>query len=146
MKTNFQTDQSVQLDEGDAPMTDVRDVASQKRMPVKIVPKGWGREVWIVNNELYCGKILDILKGKRCSLHFHKLKTESFFLRKGRLKVYLKESPTAEVMQQFELIAGECMDIPRGLVHQMEALEDSELWEFSTQHFDSDSNRIVPGD
>lgn len=146
MKTNLQTDQSLQLHEGDAPIINVRDVASRKRMPVKIVPKGWGREVWIVNNELYCGKILDILKGKRCSLHFHKLKTESFFLRKGRLKVYFKESPTAEVMQQFELIAGECMDIPRGLVHQMEALEDSELWEFSTQHFDSDSNRIVPGD
>jgi mannose-6-phosphate isomerase-like protein (cupin superfamily) len=146
VKTNLQTDQSLQLHEGDAPIINVRDVAGRKRMPVKIVPKGWGREVWIVNNELYCGKILDILKGKRCSLHFHKLKTESFFLRKGRLKVYFKESPTAEVMQQFELIAGECMDIPRGLVHQMEALEDSELWEFSTQHFDSDSNRIVPGD
>jgi len=102
--------------------------------------------VWLVNNELYCDKVLKILKGKRCSLHFHQLKTESFYLRMGRLRVYVKESPTAETLEEFELSAGECMDIPRGLVHQMLALEDSELFDFSTQHFDSDSYRIVPGD
>jgi hypothetical protein len=28
----------------------------------------------------------------------------------------------------------------------MEALEDSELFEFSTQHFDSDSHRLIKGD
>jgi mannose-6-phosphate isomerase-like protein (cupin superfamily) len=116
------------------------------RKPVKIVPKGWGREVWIANNDLYCGKILEIRKGKRCSLHFHKLKTESFYLRLGRLKVRVKESPESATVEEFEFNTGECMDIPRGLVHQMEALEDSELFEFSTQHFDSDSHRIVPGD
>ena len=116
------------------------------RSPVRIVPKGWGREVWLVNNDLYCGKILEISKGKRCSLHFHQIKTESFYLRSGLLKVYIKQSPTVEMIEHFELKAGECMDIPRGLVHQMEALEDSELFEFSTQHFDSDSHRLVPGD
>jgi mannose-6-phosphate isomerase-like protein (cupin superfamily) len=118
----------------------------RRRTPVKVVPKGWGREVWLVNNELYCGKILEILKGKRCSLHFHKLKTESFYLRAGRLRVYVRDSPTADGVEDFELSAGECMDIPRGLVHQMLALEDSELFEFSTQHFDSDSYRLAAGD
>jgi len=113
---------------------------------VKIVPKGWGREVWIVNGDLYCGKILEIQKGKRCSLHFHKIKNESFYLRTGRLKVRVKESPEAEAVEEFELVAGECMDVPQGLVHQMEALEDAELFEFSTQHFDSDSHRLVRGD
>jgi len=119
---------------------------NRARKPVRIVPKGWGREVWIVNGDLYCGKILEIRKGKRCSLHFHKLKTESFYLRAGRLKVRVKESPESEVIEEFELVAGECMDVPLGLVHQMEALEDAELYEFSTQHFDSDSHRIVAGD
>jgi len=41
------------------------------------------------------------------------------------------------------MLPGECMDVPPGLVHQMEALEDAELFEFSTQHFDSDSHRLV---
>jgi mannose-6-phosphate isomerase-like protein (cupin superfamily) len=116
------------------------------RSPIHIEPKGWGREVWIANNPRYCGKILQITKGKRCSLHFHKLKTESFYLRCGRLHIIVKESADAETIHEFELYEGECMDIPTGLVHQMEALEDTELYEFSTQHFESDSYRIVKGD
>src|SRR5215475_10166632 len=116
------------------------------RQPVNIVPKGWGREVWIANNERYCGKILEINKGKRLSLHFHKLKTESFFLRRGRLKMRIKESADSPNIEEFEMVEGDCMDIPPGLVHQMEALEDVELYEFSTQHFDSDSHRLVKGD
>ena len=116
------------------------------RQPVLVVPKGWGREIWIANGELYCGKILEIRKGKRCSLHYHKLKTESFYLRVGRLKVRVMESPHTTVVEEFELEAGQCMDVPRGLVHQMEALEDAELFEFSTQHFNSDSHRLINGD
>jgi len=119
---------------------------SRVRKPVHIEPKGWGREVWIANGDLYCGKILEINKGKRCSLHFHKLKTESFYLRAGSLRVRIKESPHSEVLEEFVMNAGECMDVPPGLVHQMEALEDAELYEFSTQHFDSDSHRIAKGD
>jgi mannose-6-phosphate isomerase-like protein (cupin superfamily) len=118
---------------------------NRTRKPVHIEPKGWGREVWIANNPLYCGKILEIRKGKRCSLHFHKLKTESFYLRVGRLRVVVKETPEASE-EHFELAPGDCMDIAPGLVHQMEALEDAELFEFSTQHFDSDSHRLERGD
>jgi mannose-6-phosphate isomerase-like protein (cupin superfamily) len=119
---------------------------SRARHPIRIVSKGWGREVWISNGELYCGKILEIRKGKRCSLHFHKIKTESFYLRTGRLKIRVKESPESEAIEEFELEAGQCMDVPIGLVHQMEAIEDAELYEFSTQHFESDSHRLIPGD
>ena len=48
------------------------------REPIHVEPKGWGREIWIANNDLYCGKILDIRKGKKCSLHYHKLKRNPF--------------------------------------------------------------------
>jgi mannose-6-phosphate isomerase-like protein (cupin superfamily) len=119
---------------------------TRTRHPVRIVPKGWGREVWIANGALYCGKILEIRKGKRCSLHYHKLKTESFYLRSGRLRLRVKQSPESEILEEFELEAGQCMDIPPGLVHQMEAMEDSELYEFSTQHFEEDSYRLIRGD
>jgi mannose-6-phosphate isomerase-like protein (cupin superfamily) len=119
---------------------------SRARQPVQIVPKGWGREIWIANGDLYCGKILEINKGRKCSLHFHKIKTESFYLRAGRLKIRVMETDDSKVVEEFELKAGDCMDVPRGLVHQMEALEDAELLEFSTQHFDSDSHRLERGD
>ena len=116
------------------------------RQPIHVEPKGWGREVWIANNTHYCGKILEIAKGKRCSLHFHKLKTESFYLRRGRLQIRVKEATDTQTIHEFELYERECMDVLPGLVHQMEALEDSELYEFSTQHFESDSYRLVKGD
>ncbi len=116
------------------------------RKPVNVVKKGWGGEVWIANNELYCGKLLRLDKGKKCSLHYHKLKTESFYLHKGRLLMRTMESLEATEIDEFELEAGQCMDIPTGLVHQMVALEDSELFEFSTQHFDTDSHRLMKGD
>lgn len=119
---------------------------SRVRKPVHIESKGWGREVWIANNDQYCGKILEIKKGKRCSLHFHKIKTETFFLRSGQLRVLIKESEASEVVEELILGPGDCMDVPIGLVHQMEALEDSELFEFSTQHFETDSHRIIKGD
>jgi mannose-6-phosphate isomerase-like protein (cupin superfamily) len=102
--------------------------------------------VWIANNPLYCGEILEITKGERCFFHFHNPKSESFYLRSGRLRIRLMASARAESVHEFELYEGECMDICPGLVHQMEALDDSELYEFSTQHYESDSYRLIIGD
>ena len=65
---------------------------------------------------------------------------------KARLIVRMKDSPDAMEINEFVINPGECMDVPVGLVHQMEALEDADLFEFSTQHFDTDSYRLVPGD
>ena len=67
-------------------------------------------------------------------------------MHKGRLKIRIKESVDSERLKSFEISSGDCMDVTPGLVHQMEALEDSELFEFSTQHFESDSYRLVKGD
>ena len=50
--------------------------------------KGWGYELWIVNNNLYCGKILHFNKGKKCSWHYHKIKQETFYVQKGKLKIW----------------------------------------------------------
>jgi hypothetical protein len=59
------------------------------REPIRIVDKGWRREIWIANGELYCGKILEIGKGNKCSLHYHEIQRESFYLRSGRIWVRL---------------------------------------------------------
>jgi quercetin dioxygenase-like cupin family protein len=123
-----------------------RATSKHARKPVSFVEKGWGGEVWFANNELYCGKLLRFEKGRRCSLHYHKIKTESFYLHTGKLLMRVMESPDTAAVEEFELVAGDCMDLPPGLVHQMVALEDSELFEFSTQHFEEDSYRLVKGD
>jgi len=110
------------------------------------IRKGWGHEMWIVNKEEYCGKLLFFNKGKKCSWHYHKLKDEVFFLHSGKLLVRLSDEDDIEKAEESIMNPGDALHIYRGLRHQMEALEDSELYEFSTQHFDSDSYRIIKGD
>ena len=117
-----------------------------RSLPIKFVPKGWGFEKWIVNCEEYCGKLLYFVKGKSCSWHYHKLKDEVFYLQSGKMIVYYSDADKIENAEQLILNAGDNFHVYRGLRHQMVALEDSELFEFSTQHFDSDSYRILKGD
>ena len=40
---------------------------------------------------------------------------------------------------------GDKFHVPIGMKHRM-YMEDTELFEFSSEHFDEDSNRIIPGD
>ena len=115
-------------------------------LEMKFVPKGWGWERLIVNCKEYCGKLLFFNKNKRCSWHYHKLKDEVFYLQSGKMIVYYSDADEIENAEQLILNAGDNFHVYRGLRHQMVALEDSELFEFSTQHFDSDSYRILKGD
>lgn len=110
------------------------------------VSKGWGFEKWITNTPEYCGKLLYFVKGKKCSFHYHKLKDETFYVQSG--KILLKYSDEDELAHALEIILnkGDKFHVYRGLRHQMIALEDTELFEFSTQHFDEDSYRIEKGD
>ena len=113
---------------------------------IKIVPKGWGYEKWIVNTDEYCGKLLHFIKGKKCSWHYHKLKDETFYLQEGKLLVKYSDNDNLDEANEVILERGDKLHVYRGLRHQMFAIEDSDLFELSTQHFDSDSNRIQPGD
>ncbi len=117
-----------------------------KKIPIKHVPKGWGYEKWIVNKSEYCGKLLYFNKNKRCSWHYHKIKDEVFYLQSGKLKVLYGESDKIEYAKEIILEPGQNFYIYPGLRHQMIALEDSELFEFSTEHFEEDSYRVLKGD
>ena len=110
------------------------------------VDKGWGWERWICNGPEYCGKLLFFNKGKKCSWHRHELKDEVFYLQSGKMVVFYSDEDSLEDAKQLTLEPGDNFHVYRGLRHQMLALEDSELFEFSTQHFDSDSYRIIRGD
>lgn len=100
------------------------------------VPKVWGEEHWIVNRE-YCGKKLVIRQGYRCSLHYHEVKDEVFYVISGR--VLLEYDDRILVLEP-----GDHQHIAPGVVHRFWGLEDSEMIEFSTHHEDSDSYRSEP--
>lgn len=127
---------------------------------VKFVSKGWGFERWIDNNDHYCGKLLFFAKGKKCSVHYHKIKTETFYVHKGELEVWFHDEVTLlekiiqekgqnkifDYMEKLVLEEGDTFFVPPGRVHMMRALKDTEMFEFSTHHEDSDSYRLVKGD
>lgn len=116
-----------------------------KKEKATIVPKGWGHEVIFVNNEKYCGKLLNFVAGKKFSMHYHMLKDETWYVAKGSFNLYWIDTEKAEIICE-KLSVG---DIIRNLPchpHQLEALEDSTVFEVSTQHFDHDSYRVIPGD
>ena len=113
----------------------------------KIVPKAWGEEVWIHNDEEYCGKILRFFKaGNKFSLHYHILKKESWYVANGGFQYIWIDTEKGEE-KQTTITKGQCITINRGEPHQLIAIEDnSEIFEVSTEHFDEDSYRIRKGD
>lgn len=117
-----------------------------KTPEMKFVKKGWGYEKWIVNKSEYCGKLLFFMRDKRCSWHYHELKDEVFYLQSGKMLVKYSDQDDITKAEELTLNPGDNFYIWRGLRHQMIALEDSELFEFSTEHFDSDSHRVLRGD
>ena len=123
-----------------------KDLRMTTSLEMNFVPKGWGFEKWIVNNEKYCGKLLYFVKGKKCSWHYHKIKDEVFYVQSGKIMVKYSEEDDLKNAKEIILERGDNFHVYTGLKHQMIALEDTELFEFSTQHFDSDSHRIIKGD
>jgi len=127
---------------------------------VQFVPKGWGFEKWIDNNALYCGKLLYFVKNRRCSLHYHENKTETFYIHSGKLEVRYSDNLDQlrihlnsygdrglyDFLEKEILEQGDTFYVPPGRVHQMIALEDTELFEFSTHHEETDSYRLIKGD
>jgi quercetin dioxygenase-like cupin family protein len=111
----------------------------------EIVEKRWGKEIIFSNNSLYCGKLLCFNKGSQFSMHFHIKKDETWYVNSGKIKVSWIDTVTAEVIED-TLEVGDVWRNEPGLPHQVTALEDSVIFEVSTQHFDDDSYRVMPGD
>lgn len=105
--------------------------------------KSWGWETWIVNNDLYCGKILHFRQGKHSSMHFHKDKHETMYCLKGSFRIHFIDTKTGQ--QDFvTLMQGASVVIPPCTVHEIWGLgpDMNELLEFSTHHENSDSYRV----
>lgn len=98
--------------------------------------KVWGEEKVICNNEKYCGKFLYLNRGAKSSLHYHKVKDETFYIAKGKVNFTLGK-------QELILEEGNSIRIYPKHEHSFEGLEDSIIIEFSTQHNESDVMRLT---
>ena len=109
------------------------------------VPKGWGEELIIENNEKYCGKLLIFKAGCKFSMHYHMIKDETWYVESGEFIYRWIDTETADVIEQ-TLKPGDIVRQLPGQPHQLEALTDGKIFEVSTQHFDEDSYRVWKGD
>lgn len=100
----------------------------------KIINKPWGREEVIEINDFYMVKKLTMLKGHRCSLQYHKKKTETIFVLSGQLKIYIGDSHNELSSKIFG--PNEFITIDKGVMHRMEGIEESIYIESSTPEID----------
>ena len=107
--------------------------------PIKVVDKLWGHEEILVNEPEYCCKRLYLNPGFQCSLHYHRIKKETFIVEKGAIR--LKHGEEIMVLDRY--------DAPRTILpntpHRFNAFRDpAVILEVSTHHDDEDVVRLEP--
>jgi quercetin dioxygenase-like cupin family protein len=107
---------------------------------MQIIEKPWGREEVIEINDRYMMKKLTMWAGHRCSLQYHNIKCETIYVLKGQLRIY--SGPTQDQLDSKVYGADETITLVPGVVHRMEAVEDSIYLEASTPEMD-DVVRLV---
>lgn len=109
------------------------DMRKEERLEVK---KVWGEEIWLVNNDMYCGKLLLLDKNAVCSYHYHKVKKETFMALEGYAmltiegKDYILAPFTrARTIEPYEK-------------HKFTGIESAVILEVSTHHDEDDVVRL----
>jgi len=118
----------------------------------KEMPKGWGKEVHIANYLFedikggYCGKFLDYAKkGATSSMHFHRLKHETFFVHSGEFEFYHIDTRAADKEMRV-LKKRDIVTIPPLCPHQIICRKPGFIIEFSTTDYADDNYRVAKGD
>jgi mannose-6-phosphate isomerase len=102
--------------------------------PQSRVEKPWGHEIWWADTDGYAGKLLVVDAGQRLSVQLHREKDETSYLLSGKLLVL--QGPSAEELEERTIEPGASWRNRPGVVHTIEALEDSTVLEVSTPHLD----------
>lgn len=84
-------------------------------------------EYWIANEAAagYCGKYLFVFDGQRCPRHGHRIKHETFFVVKGRVRMECGQ-------RVVEMGAGDVLPVAPGALHSFTGLGPALLLELST--------------
>lgn len=107
----------------------------KKEIPIT-VEKRWGEEIVLVNNDLYCGKLLVLDKNAVSSYHYHKIKKETFMAIEGyaTLTIEGKEymlSPFTKAKTIYPMEK-----------HKFEGISPCVILEVSTTHDEEDVVRL----
>ncbi|MGH7497428.1 MAG: cupin domain-containing protein [Gemmatimonadales bacterium] len=97
------------------------------------IDKPWGHELIWARTDRYVGKILHVKAGHVLSLQYHNRKDETMHVLAGEL--ILRTGPDSDLVER-RFSAGQSVHIPPKLVHQIEAVVDSDILEASTPELD----------
>lgn len=111
---------------------------------MQTLKKAWGYEEVLVNEE-YCAKYLCINPGFQCSLHYHKIKKETFIVERGEIiletgKLFL----SGRILSTEILQPGDTRTIPPNTLHRFSSEFGGRILEVSTHHEDEDVTRLEP--
>lgn len=111
---------------------------------IEQIDKLWGWEEILVSNDLYTLKRLVLNKGFRCSLHYHQIKDETFYIEKGHVIIQIKVQDT---LKEEYKEAGDIIRIKPCVAHRFWTLdEQSSILEVSTKDIEEDSYRLIPSE
>ena len=102
-------------------------------LPVRI-EKPWGYEIWFAWTDVYVGKVIHVHKGGKLSLQYHEHKDETSYLQTGRM--LLTQGVSVDRVTVREIETGTAWRNRPGVIHTIEALEDSDVLEVSTPHLE----------
>jgi len=110
-------------------------------MPViKEVQKLWGTELWHHNDTDYCMKTLQLRHGAQSSLHYHRLKRETFLVMYGVVELQAEQRGV-----WLTLRVGDSITLEPGVAHRFRAATTvARVVEASTTHSDDDVVRLEP--
>ena len=97
------------------------------------VDKPWGYELIWARTDRYVGKILHVKAGHVLSLQYHNRKDETMHVLSGELILRTQPGDTL-LARPFK--AGESVHIPPTLIHQIEAVVDTDVLEASSPELD----------
>lgn len=97
------------------------------------VDKPWGYELIWARTDRYVGKLLHVRAGHILSLQYHNRKDETMHVLRGEL--VLRTQP-GDRLEERAFRSGETVHIPPKLIHQIEAVVDSDVLEASTPELD----------
>ena len=97
------------------------------------VEKPWGYELIWARTDRYVGKILHVAAGQLLSCQYHNFKDETMHVLAGELILRIG---TGAGQTERRFAAGESVHIPPKLIHQIEAVVDSDVLEASTPELD----------
>lgn len=97
------------------------------------VEKPWGHELIWARTDRYVGKVLHVKAGHSLSCQYHTRKDETLHVLSGEMILRIG---TAEQLEERPFRAGESVRIRPGVVHQIEALTDTDVLEASTPELD----------